>query len=66
MIKNKTIIEIVICDTCRGSGSQFRSYYTCHHKGEVDYESWTCEECGGSGRLKQTSVISKEPYKPKA
>ena len=62
--KLMAIVNIIVCKHCKGKGVIEREERIDHHKG--DYNKWTeeCSICNGSGLLKETSIITIEPYKP--
>lgn len=55
-----TTHEIVLCDTCKGSGRT--SYEECvdYHKRDYEIHYKTCERCDGSGRLKKITSVTYE------
>lgn len=57
-----TTREVVICNSCKGSGTHHCSELTDYHRRE--YDTWTeeCSTCKGSGRL--TKVVTLSPYVP--
>lgn len=52
--------EIIICKDCDGTG--LRQFDMGTHKSE--YETVTCERCGGSGRVVKTVVTTEKPFVP--
>lgn len=57
-------VSIEVCGSCNGEGHINISVFKGHTEGH-DIEEKVCEVCGGSGRLKVTTTIKVEPYKPK-
>lgn len=62
-LKYKQHNEIVICNSCSGTGFSTREELVDYHKG--DYESFTekCERCAGDGRMiKSKEKLSYREY----
>lgn len=51
--------QIIICDSCKGSGKHEHSECTDYHNNDHDYWDEPCSRCNGTGRLVQQITIRK-------
>jgi DnaJ-class molecular chaperone len=58
------MIEIIICKNCDGKGTVENRDLVDYHKGIYDISHETCHICKGSGRMKKTTTVIIEAYKP--
>lgn len=49
--------EIVICNRCKGLGSDYGQKLIDHHKGDYINTSKQCTRCNGRGMLLKTTTI---------
>ncbi len=54
----ETIIEIIICDRCKGLGKVKKSELVDYHHNEYDEWEEVCTYCNGTGRLKKITEIA--------
>lgn len=57
--------RIIICTECNGEGLEHFEELTDYHNRHYNYWTEKCSECKGSGRLFETTKVSRKPYKQK-
>jgi DnaJ-class molecular chaperone len=58
------MIEITICERCKGKGTNENRELIDYHRGEYNSTYMQCPLCKGSGRMKKTTTVTIEPYQP--
>ncbi len=56
------MIEIIICERCKGKGTNKERELVDYHRGEYNTTYIKCTLCKGSGRLKKTTTVTIEPF----
>jgi DnaJ-class molecular chaperone len=57
-------VKIIICKRCDGTGKVEYKELEDYHHGTYNIIESKCDLCQGSGRLKETTTVTIEPYKP--
>jgi DnaJ-class molecular chaperone len=54
--------RVIICEKCKGAGTQVREELVNYHR--RDFACWTvtCQTCGGSGRILETTTVTLTPF----
>lgn len=56
------MIEIIICERCKGNGTNEERELVDYHHGIYNTTHVKCTSCKGSGRLKKTTTVKIEPF----
>ena len=55
--------KIILCEACKGKGTEEHSELDDFHHGTYKYWETTCELCGGHGRLIKVTIIETKRIK---
>lgn len=57
-----SVVEIILCTTCKGTGVTQYNEMTDYHKREYNTHIEDCKHCNGTGRLKKITTVTFECF----